>query len=62
MNLFKEKKTKRIYVRMTPSDHQWLLTFAKKRETKISKLFMQFIDLMKTRDREREDADAGPEV
>ena len=69
MNLLEETKTKRIYVRLTPSDHSWLMGFASRRETTVSKLFRQFIEYLRAQElikaveqSETEEEHADPDV
>jgi len=58
MEELKERKTKRLNIRVTPADHSWLFTFASKRKMKVSKLFEQFIGYLRQTDEEKEeDAD-----
>ena len=53
----KPKKTKRINIRISPEDHAWLFNFAKKQETKVSKLFQKFLAFLRETEPEEEDAD-----
>ena len=53
----KPRKTKRINIRISPEDHDWLFTFARKQETKVSKLFQQFLTFLRDSISEEEDAD-----
>jgi hypothetical protein len=58
MDVFRQRKTKRLNIRVTPEDHSWLFSFAKRRKTKVSKLFAQFIEFLRHSEEEREeDAD-----
>jgi hypothetical protein len=61
MDPFKEKKTKRINVRVTPSDHRWLFMFAQEKGITVSKLFERFIAFLR-KDAERDDADSEAEL
>lgn len=56
-DVFRETKTKRIYIRMTASDHAWLFDFARQRQTNVTALFEQFIVFLKDKAQESKDAD-----
>jgi hypothetical protein len=62
MDPFKEKKTKRINIRITPSDHEWLFEFAKENELTVSKLFERFVSVLRKDADQREDAHSEVEV
>jgi hypothetical protein len=53
----KPRKTKRINIRISPEDHDWLFSFAKKRKTKVSKLFQQFLAFLRDSSLKDEDAE-----
>lgn len=53
----KKRKIKRINIRVTQEDHDWLFGFAKRRGTKVSKLFATFLEFLRVQDKKRDDAD-----
>jgi hypothetical protein len=56
MQIDKQLKTKRINIRITPTDHEWLFDFAKKSRTTVSKLFAKYVDYL------RKNADGNSDV
>ena len=57
LDIYKKRKSKRINIRITKVDHDWLFDFAKRRGTKVSKLFATFLDFLRSQDKKQDDAD-----
>lgn len=55
LDIYRHRKTKRINIRISQVDHDWLFDFAKRRGTKVSKLFATFLDFLRAQDRKREE-------
>lgn len=62
LDIYRQRKTKRINIRITKADHDWLFDFAKRRGTKVSKLFATFLGFLRAQDKKKEDADTQDEV
>ena len=61
-DVFRETKTRRIYIRMTASDHAWLFEFARQRQISVTALFEQFVVFLKDKAQETKDADTDHTV
>jgi len=58
----KERKTKRINIRIAPTQHDWLFKHAKERETTVSKLFSGFVVTLQDKEQASDDADPDADV
>lgn len=61
LDIYRKRKVKRINIRISKADHDWLFDFAHRRGTKVSKLFATFIDFLRGQDKKL-DADDQDEV